>query len=83
MIDSLIRIMYFVLLANNCARAVADTGLVTALMAVCLRGSRTFPELEHRDLMTLTNTRAPSLLTGTESERRDKVKIWLRHEEDS
>lgn len=79
-IDSLSRIICFLLRPRSRASAVAASAFDTALIAACLRGSCKSPGLEHNDLITFTKTRAPSLLTGIDIERPERARTWFRHD---
>lgn len=76
---SLIKIGYFLLRPTSRASAVAQSAFATAaihsrrLCALAL--SSAVASLDHNDLMTLTRTRVPSLLTAIESDRRTNARI--------
>lgn len=76
--DSLSRITWRLLRPNNRARALADSKVVKVSMASLRRVSSALLAEEHRDLITLTRTRAPSLLTDTESERSESARMRFK-----
>lgn len=74
--------MYFLLRPKSCASAVAEDSVTMVLVAETRCGSCKLPVDEHKDLITLTKTRVPSLFTGTESDRRTRLKIWSKPDSD-
>jgi hypothetical protein len=72
---------YFILRPTRLARASANAGTNTACIASCRRFCNVVSgsaSLDQRDLMTLTRTRVPSLLTAIVSERRTSAMICSR-----
>lgn len=80
---SLTRSGYLKLLPIRLAKAVAQSGVTSAVIACCLAVSCSASRLEvdsvdQRVLIKLTTTRVPSLLIATLSERFTKARICAR-----
>ena len=78
---SLIRMAYFLLRPISWARASAHCGVTSFSIASLRRWARSASLLaasaDHSVLIALTNTRVPSLLTATVSERRTRARICV------